>query len=295
MPTSTSDDRKCSDCRSTDVAGTWGKTIGGNPMWLCEDCVDKRHRKRDERYAKLHSERWQRIRRSMPRAGGWSLANFPAQDAAGRQALELARRWLVTQGIVTRSDGTIVDSDNEDEFYDTWQEIAPDSVDDADYKTGAYVYGGIGSGKTSLCWSMLRAVHEGNTHDGGKTDLRFANIVSLIAEAKRAMNDDDTEDPFPALKKADVLVLDDLGAERVTSWVRSSILELVQHRYDNQRATIVSSNYAPSSLARRLGQATREEPAEPLLGQRIVSRLCGEDAVKIKLDRPDLRARKQAA
>jgi DNA replication protein DnaC len=56
----------------------------------------------------------------------------------------------------------------------------------------------------------------------------------------------------------------------------------VQHRSTRALPTIVTSNYAPSGLARRLGQD------DPFIGKRIVSRLV-ENCIKVKLDRPDLR------
>lgn len=48
--------------------------------------------------------------------------------------------------------------------------------------------------------------------------------------------------------------------------------------------TVVTSKYLPSELARRLGHD------DPATGLRIVSRLT-EDAVHVRLDRPDLRRR----
>jgi hypothetical protein len=49
----------------------------------------------------------------------------------------------------------------------------------------------------------------------------------------------------------------------------------------------VKSSYSPSQVPRRLGHD------DPVIGQRIISRLV-DGAVKIKLARADLRARKAA-
>jgi DNA replication protein DnaC len=51
--------------------------------------------------------------------------------------------------------------------------------------------------------------------------------------------------------------------------------------------TVVTSNYSPSQLTRRLGHD------DPIIGKRIVSRLV-ENAVIVKLDRADLGLRKAA-
>jgi DNA replication protein DnaC len=101
------------------------------------------------------------------------------------------------------------------------------------------------------------------------------------------MRDGDGGAPIRRLYESSLLVLDDLGAERPTDWTRDAIHALVQHRHSRDLPTIVTSNYAPSALARRLGHD------DPLIGKRIVSRLT-ENCVKVKLERPDLRLRRIA-
>jgi DNA replication protein DnaC len=43
--------------------------------------------------------------------------------------------------------------------------------------------------------------------------------------------------------EADLLVLDDLGAERLTDWVEETMSLIVNTRYNNRRLTIFTSNY----------------------------------------------------
>ena len=59
---------------------------------------------------------------------------------------------------------------------------------------------------------------------------------------------------------ADLLVLDDLGAERATEWVDETMNSIVNTRYNDRRATIFTSNYedgpdpdALDSLLARVG------------------------------------------
>ena len=115
--------------------------------------------------------------------------------------------------------------------------------------------------------------------------VRFANVRQLLAQIRRSFSAGAAHDPTEELIAADLLVLDDLGAERRTDWALETLATLVEERYVAERVTIVTSNYRPSELARLLGQD------DPVIGQRIVSRLI-EDAVLIHLDRPDLRLRR---
>ena len=64
--------------------------------------------------------------------------------------------------------------------------------------------------------------------------------------------------------KADLLVLDDLGAERLSEWVEETMNLIVNTRYNERRLTIFTSNYEdipddtdPNSLLFRIGHRMR--------------------------------------
>jgi len=64
----------------------------------------------------------------------------------------------------------------------------------------------------------------------------------------------------------DLLHIDDLGAEHRTEWVLEQLYTIINTRYEDERATVITSNLEPEQLAEQLGE-------------RIVSRLegmCGE-------------------
>lgn len=174
----------------------------------------------------------------------WSLDTFPADDPAGAKAKAAAEEWL------------------------------------DDQERNLFIFGPVGSGKTGLAFSIARQIAE-----RGWDDVRFCNVRQLLAELRRSYETKTEADPLAGLVDCWLLVLDDLGAERATEWARETIATLVEARYvEAYRQTIVTTNYAPSDLAKRLGHD------DPVIGQRIVSRLT-EDADQIRLDRPDLRQR----
>jgi DNA replication protein DnaC len=49
-----------------------------------------------------------------------------------------------------------------------------------------------------------------------------------------------------------VLYLDDLGAEKASDWVRSTLYLLINRRYENERRTVISSNLSLDQLADQL-------------------------------------------
>jgi len=48
---------------------------------------------------------------------------------------------------------------------------------------------------------------------------------------------------FEEVKQTPLLILDDYGEQASTPWARSKLFQLINHRYNNQKLTIFTSNY----------------------------------------------------
>ena len=135
-----------------------------------------------------------------------------------------------------------------------------------------YIHGRPGAGKTWAVAATLLA----NAADNPQTVL-WANTPALLAEIKATFDKD--ADSFPTfydlLENVDVLVLDDIGAERPTSWATETLFLLVNTAYESMIRTIVTSNHNRETLAQ-------------MLGERLVSRLL-EDARVVHFTGPDRR------
>jgi primosomal protein DnaI len=120
---------------------------------------------------------------------------------------------------------------------------------------GIYLYGSLGVGKTWLLAGMTNALAK----EGVK--VAFVNVPRFAAQARRNVgtrSDDDgrldyMEAVLRRLKRAEVLVLDDIGSETITNWVRDDVLfPLLDYRMENRRATFFTSNCDPQDLGTRL-------------------------------------------
>lgn len=185
-----------------------------------------------------------RVTRDYVRMSGWSFDTYPT-DERGQTAKAQARDWF-------------------------------DTVYDEEPLTVLYITGPVGAGKTGLAWSTMR---HALVSDNWTVD--FANVRQLLSAARKSYSDN-TTDPLDGLNNVNLLVLDDLGAERPTEWALETLATIIEERYQRGRYTIVTTNYTPAALVERLGTN------DPILGQRIVSRLM-ESAKQIRLDGPDRR------
>ena len=121
------------------------------------------------------------------------------------------------------------------------------------------LYGSRGTGKTHLA-----AAAAGVLMSLGKS-VAFYAVPELLAAMGEAIGNDrraedggdqdhrsEYQDIRRRLLDAEVLVLDDLGAERSTAFAMERLYEAVGHRYAGRQRLIVTSNAAPDTLDARV-------------------------------------------
>lgn len=104
---------------------------------------------------------------------------------------------------------------------------------------GLYLYGPAGTGKTHLLVAIGKALVNQYA-----AEVCYWSTVSLINEAKRMFDKTSgvDENPFDAAAEATVLMLDDIGAERPSEWVLTELYRLINHRYNRNLTTLLTSN-----------------------------------------------------
>jgi DNA replication protein DnaC len=100
--------------------------------------------------------------------------------------------------------------------------------------------------------------------------------------------------------ETDVLVLDELGAVKPTEWVWDTVSLILNSRYNDNRTTIITTNFEdqPASGASGAGSAvraaTRAESLGDRIGERMRSRL-HEMCRIIKMEGEDFRQKFRSA
>ena len=111
--------------------------------------------------------------------------------------------------------------------------------------------GGTGLGKTFLSASIARVV----SASGHSVVYDTAGHIFARFEAQK-FGRDDGENADTAVSRAlgcDLLILDDLGTELMTSFVHSAMYQIVNTRLITGKKTVISTNLSPDELGRRYG------------------------------------------
>ena len=150
-----------------------------------------------------------------------------------------------------------------------------DQIEDSlDEGRGLWFYGDVGTGKTSLAMLVSKAALE-----AGRS-VAIYSVPRLLADIKQTFDREhggSYMELFRRLCSVDLLHLDDLGAERTTEWVLEQLYSIVNERWQERRAVVVTTNL--QSL-----DDLREQ-----LGARTVSRLTEICQQPIPIMGPDLR------
>src|SRR3954451_20101187 len=127
---------------------------------------------------------------------------------------------------------------------------------------GLFFEGQPGVGKTHLAVAMLKQVIERTGARGIFYDTR--DLLRVIRSTYDASTRTTELEILRPVMKADLLVLDDLGAEKTSEWVEETMNLIVNTRYNERRLTIFTSNYEdipddtdPNSLLFRIGHRMR--------------------------------------
>jgi DNA replication protein DnaC len=134
---------------------------------------------------------------------------------------------------------------------------------------GLLLMGGCGVGKTHLAVAALQALvargHQGLFYD-------YRELLKEIQHSYNAESQTTEMEVLEPVLKCEVLVLDDLGASKPSAWALETVGHILNARYNDKRATLVTTNYLDEdSPAGR--HPMREDTLADRIGQRIRSRL----------------------
>jgi len=154
-------------------------------------------------------------------------------------------------------------------------------LDDEIFREASLLFSGMsGLGKTHLAIAVLKSLM--------KKGIRclFVDFHELLTDIRNSYDELSRTSEHQILRpilNMDVLLLDDLGSQRMTDWMQDTVFYIVNWRYNQKKPIIVTTN-----LGMEPTRASAQETLQDRLGYRVVSRLY-EMCTAIELDGPDFR------
>lgn len=135
------------------------------------------------------------------------------------------------------------------------------------YQKAVYLYGDFGVGKSYM---MAALAHELSVERGASTTL--VHYPSFVLDVKNAISSGLVKEKIDQVKTAQVLILDDIGAEQSSPWMRDEILQVIlQHRMQENLPTFFTSNFSFADLERHF--ASSKNGDETWQAKRVMERI----------------------
>lgn len=130
---------------------------------------------------------------------------------------------------------------------------------------GLYLYGSYGTGKTYLIAALFNEL--------AKKDIRSSIVyVPEFLRVLKSSIGEDFEDKYNSVKKAPLLLLDDIGAEYLTPWSRDEVLgTILQYRMDEDLPTFFTSNLTLKELEKHF--STTASGTDEIKARRMIERI----------------------
>lgn len=159
---------------------------------------------------------------------------------------------------------------------------------------GLLLQGPTGAGKTHLAVAVLRELMQ-RGFEGYFFD--YQNLLKQMRSAYDAAGGVEHRVVSGRALDADVILLDDLGAERYSEWVEDTITSLINHRYNVRKAILATTNLPIPQLGDSwaeknpvTGRHAIKDTLTDRIGARAVSRLFGMCRI-IRISTRDYRER----
>ncbi len=143
-------------------------------------------------------------------------------------------------------------------------EIAKDFTEkciNKNQKNGLIITGKSGVGKTHLATAILNKLTEKDVL------VLMGRLILLLDVIKNTFKDFSSKekDIIELYSKVDILIIDDLGTERISSWALEKLYTIIENRNENKLPIIVTTRFNKESLLDRFSQSEEKDLSEAVI------------------------------
>lgn len=151
-----------------------------------------------------------------------------------RNCFNSMREWLYTfENYKGEGNQSLIIAKN---FVKDYEEMKKENI-------GLLFYGSVGSGKTYLACCIANALIEEY-----QIRVKIRNFAQIINELQKSGFNFDKNEYIESLVNTPILILDDLGIERDTSYAKEQVYNIVNNRYLKQKPTIFTTNLSYNTI-----------------------------------------------
>lgn len=148
--------------------------------------------------------------------------------------------------------------------------------------TGLIFIGKFGTGKTHLAFAIANyLLNKG-------VPVVYETLINLMEQVKFGYEKDADIGYYEIIRlycECDLLIIDDLGKEKLSDWVLEKLFQIINTRYENMLPILITTNYNEKEIIKRLSYNNDGIAAESL-----VSRL-NEICLEVDMNFDDYRKR----
>ena len=195
----------------------------------------------------------------------WNEIDLKEEKQKKRKQFEQMIRQFYIQNYISKQiqdyqfDNFIITETNKKEV-----EIAKDFTKkciNKNQKNGLIITGKSGVGKTHLATAILNQLTEKDML------VLMGRLILLLDVIRDTFKDFSSKekDIIELYSKVDVLIIDDLGTERISSWALEKLYTIIENRNENKLPIIVTTRFNKESLLDRFYQSEDEELSEAII------------------------------
>jgi DNA replication protein DnaC len=151
----------------------------------------------------------------------------------------------------------LIPDDRDMQSFIALNKFKEDVVANVESGTGLYIWSAnTGNGKTSWACKIMGYYFRKIAFSSGlENEGLYIYLPTFLDDLRNSYNNPSAEfdEELEMVKNCKLLIIDDIGAERVTEWVRERLVSIINTRVSNNLCTIYTSNLSLKGLADKLG------------------------------------------